>query len=439
MENIDDFMRQKFNSDDSGERFEFKEEFWEQAKALLEEEENKRCCWQWLFIGLGVAMALLALLLLGRYPGLFAPPKTGVWKSISLIEKNEKQTKPESLLYTVELGKKNDFASNRQSFDTLLQGNHTSRQGESGRKDSENSEKKSNLSSVKKIQSTRIKSLLDPVYSPTNQDTQKKDAATQGDIQEKEKSGPIATLLISNIPTPLVPFLLSIRVFVPKKWPENTKKPIANNPQPIEGNRFSCRLSVAGAAYPKIDSAAKWAGWAIGVFGAYTLNKNWSLQLGSQWCFMPGQGEQADTLNPTFVDQLHYSFGYKSEHWQRTTRGLHYLDIPLSVRWHKDRWGVEAGGSVRLLWAVQDRTEYIVSSSLEPAKTIVEKYIKGDSKPYNQTVFSVFSGAEFCLNDRFSVTTQGRFQVTPVFKTTSEGLKNKGLGNLELGLRFRLF
>ena len=42
MENIDELMRQKFDSEDHGERFEFQEEYWEQAQVMLEQEEARR-------------------------------------------------------------------------------------------------------------------------------------------------------------------------------------------------------------------------------------------------------------------------------------------------------------------------------------------------------------------------------------------------------------
>ena len=57
-------MRQKFDSDDPGERFEFQEEFWEQAQVLLEQEEKRRRGAFWLFFGLAVAVGLLAWFLL---------------------------------------------------------------------------------------------------------------------------------------------------------------------------------------------------------------------------------------------------------------------------------------------------------------------------------------------------------------------------------------
>ncbi len=42
MENIDELMRVKFESDNPADRFEFREEYWEQAQALLEAEEARR-------------------------------------------------------------------------------------------------------------------------------------------------------------------------------------------------------------------------------------------------------------------------------------------------------------------------------------------------------------------------------------------------------------
>ena len=67
MENIDELMRQKFDSDNPGERFEFQEEYWEQAQALLEQDEARRRRRLWFLFGLLLALALLAWFLLGQW------------------------------------------------------------------------------------------------------------------------------------------------------------------------------------------------------------------------------------------------------------------------------------------------------------------------------------------------------------------------------------
>ncbi|MBK6993522.1 MAG: hypothetical protein IPH31_00845 [Lewinellaceae bacterium] len=90
MENIDDLMRQKFDSDDPGERFEFHEEYWEQAQALLEKEDDKRRRRFWLIIGLVLAMALLAWLLLRLAPnGSLSQNNVGEGDSIFSTPKTE--------------------------------------------------------------------------------------------------------------------------------------------------------------------------------------------------------------------------------------------------------------------------------------------------------------------------------------------------------------
>jgi hypothetical protein len=67
MENVDEFMRRKFNEPavDDDSRFEFKEEYWNQAEALIKQDERRRkaAIWWW---RTGVAMALCLLLLLWR-------------------------------------------------------------------------------------------------------------------------------------------------------------------------------------------------------------------------------------------------------------------------------------------------------------------------------------------------------------------------------------
>lgn len=63
MDNIDDLMRKKFDSDQAKERFEFQEEFWEQAQALLEQEETHRRKrgWWWMRWALALGLALLLI------------------------------------------------------------------------------------------------------------------------------------------------------------------------------------------------------------------------------------------------------------------------------------------------------------------------------------------------------------------------------------------
>ena len=509
MENIDDLMRQKFDSDDPGERFEFQEEYWAQAQALLEREEERRRRWLWLFIGLWLAIALLAWFLIDQ-SGILSQNKTGIGDSTTSTEKTEKQINLEGAPTLGEQETKAEAggqissdrkekhgsaiteaqASNKKTS-PLSQGNATyksknsnsksqasdpktrnkykSWKGLDQRNSSETAVETSNLSEGTVTTGEAASSLLNTDPSQQSRNLQKQAGRPQDAIDERTKNElnskdipvtnqPINQLTnqpinqstnqpinqstnqpITNLPTPLTPFPIPTRDVAPKKVPVPLKEPIANTPNPVSDKRFSFGLSMAGAAYQKTESTDKWAGWVLGAFGDYRLNKNWSLMLGAQWRFLPGHAAGEDSLNPVSVEQLRYSFGYKNELWQRETRGLHYLEIPFSVRWQKDRWGLEGGGAVGRLLAVQNQTKHTVSSSLEPTKTTITKFVKGNTQPYNQVNFSAFAGVAYRLNNRLSLTSRVQYRFTPVFKPDIERVKNKGFGHVEVGLRVRLF
>ncbi|MDO8971503.1 MAG: hypothetical protein Q7U74_12490, partial [Saprospiraceae bacterium] len=105
----------------------------------------------------------------------------------------------------------------------------------------------------------------------------------------------------------------------------------------------------------------------------------------------------------------------------------------------RQRWGLEAGVSVGKLIAVENSSVYTVESTLEPRKTTHKKYEKGDRSPYEPSYFSSFVGANYRLNNRISLTTKAQYRFTPISQTLSENANEKGLGNLELGLRYRLY
>jgi len=493
MENIDDLMRQKFDSDDPGERFEFREEYWEQAQALLEKEEDKRRRRFWLIIGLVLAMALLAWLLLLQGPaGNLSQNKAEEKASRFSIEKTERPIYADGK-DTLSGQTTQPSNSREQSNDVTKQGDEKSSNAPISIAPSEgNMTAKANQGntrnkSITKTGKSASKGLAESKTSRQNllgkndainvggtEITQKKTAKSDGkslitnlpaEAIAKEGSpitnSPITNIPITNLPaeaiakegspitnfiiplttitTPLRPMPFPERTFHLQKQPTTAKEPIAEKIKPVQDQRFSFGLSLAGAAYKPSDTVGRWAGWTLGAFGDYRLNNNWSLMLGAQARFVPGYTAPGDSSNPNEVKQLRYSFGFKSEEWKRETRGLYYLEVPLSAHWHKGSWALEAGGATGMLLAVQDRTEYTVESSLEAPKTTVTKFVKGNSEPYNQNYFSAFAGAGYRLNNRIYLMTKAQYRFTPVFKTLGEGLKNKGLGNVELGLRLRLF
>jgi hypothetical protein len=502
MENIDELMRQKFNSEDPGERFEFQEEFWEQAQVLLEQEEQRRRRKLWLFLILVLAAALLAWLLLGP-SGLLSHKKTEVGDSNTSMGKTEVKQHSEGGLLSDSIDSRSISQAADKSEQRMSVGANSPGGSDAGQKG------KVSDSGISRLESQRI-SIDNDKQKRTNDQLANKSVPKQGagikkpttnatsannsaqkTTQKAEKStssSPIKTDAIPQsqapaqdpngrqisgnpvngntpgvtvpvltipatleetapyipvfiIPTPVSLFELPGSGWVPRKIKVPEKAPIAQKKDDSRDKPFSFGLSMAGAAYQQPDTSGLWAGFAVGAYGEYRLNKSWSVLLGGQWRFVPGLDASAgeDSTNPNFVEQLRYSFGYRSELWKRETRGLHMLEIPFAAKFNQGRWGAEAGGAVGMLIAVQNKTTYTVSSSLEPAKTTVKKYVKGVKTPYNAINLAAFAGASYQLNDRLSLLSRVNYRFTPVFKTDPEGIKNNGLGNVELGLRLRLF
>ncbi|MFN0176268.1 MAG: hypothetical protein ACKVU0_16600 [Saprospiraceae bacterium] len=470
MENIDDLMRQKFDSDDPGERFEFREEYWEQAQALLEKEEGKRGRRFWLIIGLVLALALLTwLLLMQGSDGSLSEKKAGE-KAPTVA--NEKPERPNYADGKDTLSGQTMQSSNarEQTNDGIRQGDENmsispipiaptgskiperTRHGNTGNKSISNTDAGTTISLADAEISRQILAGKNDAVNTGGIDIARKETTKPDDnspfttppftnppAEATAKEGPPITIPIFTIPTPLYPMPLPERIFQIQKRPTLAKEPIAAKIKPVKDKGFSFGLSVAGAAYQQSDTVGRWAAWTVGAFGDYQLNKSWSFMLGVQTRFVPGHMAQADSSNPNLVENLRYSFGYQSEEWRLETRGLHFLEVPISAHWHKGSWGLEAGGAAGMLLGVQNRTEHTTESSLETPKTTVKRFVKGNFKPYNQRYFSAFAGAEYRLNNRFSLMTRAQYRFTPVFKTLGEGLKNNGLGNVELGLRLRLF
>jgi len=502
MENIDELMRQKFNSEGPGERFEFQEEFWEQAQILLEQEEKRRRRRLWLFLIFALGTALLAWLLLGP-SGLLAHKKTEVGDSNRSLGKTEVKQHSEGGLLTDSIDTRNIGQAADKAEQELAVGASSSERSDVGPKgkvsDSGISrmesqristdnfpQKRTNDQLAEKLVSKQGAGIKKPTTNaisasnPAQKTTQKAEKSTspsptkteaipqnQVPVQDAngeqisgnkmnentpgvtspvpvipaamEETAPYIPIFI--IPTPISLFELPGSGWVPRKMKVPETATIAQKKDPSKDKPFTFGLSLAGAAYQQPDTSGLWAGFAVGAYGEYRLNKSWSVLLGGQWRFVPGLDAftMEDSTNPNVVEQIRYSFGYKSELWKRETRGLHMLEIPFAAKFNQGKWGVEAGGAVGMLFAVQNKTTYTVSSSLEPAKTTVKKYVKGIKTPYNSVHFGAFAGASYQLNNRFSLLTRLNYRFTPVFKTAQEGVKNNGLGNVELGLRVRLF
>ena len=448
MENIDDLMRQKFDADDSTERFEFQEDYWEQAQALLAQDEARRRRRFWLLIGLMLGVVLFSWYVVVH------------WFSGSLSQNKAGAGDMNTTAVKIESATESKLATEGIALDTAtLVGDTVGGNVMQGVKSSKNEDEYPRELASSKSNQYRVE-ISDGIKTGNTgkslgvENANPMDNALRDSLQRSNESlindKPVSSqpnleqtdtrqfIPIWYLPIPISTIPLPERMFDLRR-PAVSQEPIATLTKPVEKPRFSFGLSLAGAAYQPSDSNSRWAGWAIGAYGNYQLNKNLSLMLGIQERFIPGYGASEDSANPVQTNQLRYSFGYERETLRRETRGLHSLEIPISARWHKGRWAVEAGGAAGMLFLIQNRTKRTIETSLEAPKTEIKRRVNGNTESYNRTYFSAFAGAEYRLNNRLSVMGRGQYQFKPVFNTVVNGIKNKGLGNVDVGLRIRLF
>lgn len=483
MDNLDDLMRQKFDADDPAARFEFQEEYWEQAQALLEQTEARRRKRRWMIwvLVLGL-MGLMGLVGWWGWGGegvekVEGQNSTGETPARTETHPNASQSDAfKQITPTEKTGVQSavrENASGKAAPQSPIQENKSDKKGMLTERQETKSERTGAQSTTQENKSEK-KALL-----PTSQETkfdknsgfnpeQSTNSAQNklnSEFGNEEKPGTTEPLKDPNStlnpqenpnetldpalfqfipqsiirPNPVQSLPRPANTSIPKKSYRAPKPALANTTKIAGNSRFSFGISLAGAAYQPTDTMGSWAGWTFGALGGYRLNQHWSLSMGLQWRMVPIQVRVTESYSMGFEERVRYSFGYKRESLERTNRGLHYLELPLAAQWTKQRWGLEAGVSVGKLIAVRNSSEYSVETTLEPRKTTHKKYEKGDLSPYEPSYFSSFVGANYRLNTRISLTTKAQYRFTPISKTLNENADEKGMGNLELGLRFRLY
>lgn len=528
MENIDDLMRQKFDSDEPEARFEFQEEYWEQAMALLEQDEaRRRRKWWWLLL------PLLLLLVIGSGIWLLGSPQKNTVQTANhpsteqhsnisdqtqhnakaYNQSNEtavENTKPESnstqsanpentnsshaanntntakgispgQVKAPNLAPAKSGARGENNPNSLTANNlsNQSKKQNSGNKrpGAENKNKPSSQAGNGNSGSSATVGMQEPASGKPSDEARaaQKDmgqsAGNNGNaLGENSKSGAQTPAEAGNQAAgngakddnaapdgnasaqAFAPTLLDLMVLPAKRSPIPMKEPTlpagkpktlafqpsAKKPAPPQEKRISAGLSLAGAACKASDTLSGWAGITTGAWMEYRFNQKLSLSVGLQYRFTPGYGA-SDTAKPAFVEKLRYSFGYKSESWQRETRGLHQVEIPVALHYNWNRWTFGIGASAGKLLLVQNTNTHTQASSLEDTQKDVKKWVIGNKSLYRSLYFAGFADAAFAITPRWSLFTKGQYRLTPMFKTGISDTASNGLGYLDLGIRFRIY
>ncbi len=486
MENIDDFMQRKFDSDDPAERFPFREEYWEQAQALIEADEQRRrkrrrFLFWWFFSGLLVGAG--ALWLWFEQPGqasemasgkgveqqhVVAPVAPSLQNTLPGNDKSSTATTP---------GLSN--ASSEPVSDNSLKniGNQQNRVGE---------EKKKAGSAPKSTKETlsvsAIPGALKPAVAPSKNKRKAPSAekpdnigkgAVPGDPSIENNSPARAKTteqneaikqVTGNLPDNQAPARANVSVpptdsiqtsdaaptasiallqvlelpFPPAlfagKNPVFYKKPkqYAAAIKPVSDKRF---VWGAGASVSAWKSGT---GYTAGFFGNYRLNAPWSLSAGLQLRYLPlSTADPLPDSSEQVSVQYRYSFGFERTEWRRTTVGLHYLEIPLAARWQRGRLGIEAGVAPGLLLLARDQVTQTIESSLGGIETPVKRFESGEKTNFRRAYFSTFVLAECRLASRLGFTLRGNYRPGSILKPLEDVEFEKYALGLDMGLRWR--
>jgi len=416
-ENLDDLMRQKFDTDDPGARFDFQEEYWEQARALLEADERKRkrrFLWWW-WLGAGCLCVGAALWF---WPD-GSSQQEGVVPSGQVLEKTDSagsektQTDKELGLknnhndtHTAQSGKAEktdsgapDGAATTSHETTVTgQGNATAKgrnQGKNGAAAGKTApqpsagfgEKRSGSQTPKSGTAPSASAPTQALVNPSDPRTGRSDRVpgntpvgteqvsaaktestqTSGDgtaesasvdasiEQAAEQKSVAEQRQVQSVP-PIQPIDFQWPVLLPYVQFLPQKDPIEQCPvftEPFREPRLSIGLGASGLAFFPKNQAAQWGG-AAGVFADYRLSRSLSLTVGAAWRYIPLDGIVADSAyEPQVTEQLRYSFGFERVRTSLRPAGLHALEVPVALRWHSGVWYLEGGAALSRLLGVR--------------------------------------------------------------------------------------
>ncbi|MBP6825200.1 MAG: hypothetical protein KA165_01465 [Saprospiraceae bacterium] len=483
MENIDDFMRQKFNNDPDapGARFEFREEYWEQAQALIEADEarrrkrRRRLLW-WLFAGLLAAVA-------GGY---------GIRQSD--LHQKTGANKPEQQITGVRMDRENPVQAEDTAGMTGPEGSGSadadaSKPGVSPANQALSDDQNEQLQSVdyqnakSKKGATASSSAIS--VSPRDRHTPIKEnnirqapalhaapesnkpgqqGAGVGETYRKEnaaetggeKTAPsiannttsgtdssqtgvngVAPAELSLENFPFIPTFLRFLKPLPRKPDISKPQPAPDIIRPVHDPRFAFGIQASASWYqPSPDK--RLLGGTGGVFARYRLGADWSLSAGAQWRFLPGNWSGYDSLSS---EQVRYSFGFKQDYWKLENRGLHFIEIPLGIGWKHRNLRFEGGLAPALLLGAQANLIRRHLESLQGdahADGIVEKKrIWTDKAPYRAFYIAGFAGVEWQVTQHWAISARGFYRPADLLKPTDVDKPGGGQWWLDTGLSWR--
>lgn len=404
MENIDDLMRQKFDTDDPGARFEFQEEYWEQAQAMLEADEQRRkrrFLWWWLSPGCLLTVGGLLLAVGGWFwyattngsvntarktEGIaFPDAKNGVIASGAAASISTQSTDKHLSATTASMNPPESLPENHPIIEkrTAKRAGSFQKQTSRSMTGALGDQKQSALASANQTGRSGEEASFRPEPS-TSIDKNLQPITQEGESPHSES--------VANRPLPLALLPLDYQML---DWPQPLPElrpaiPEKQAIQPRHERAFSWAAGGAASFLP--STSAGWLGASVGVTGEYRLSQRWRVMAGAGWRCLPLESAKDSASTPSqTTQQLRYSFGFTSDVWSLEIRRVHIMECPIGLRWRWRSFTSEAGAIPSRLMGVRAHLVHTQSSSLDLAETTRQR-IWTDPKPYRKIWISPFAG-----------------------------------------------
>lgn len=452
MENLDDLMRKKFASDDPAGRFEFREEFWEQAQVLIETDEaqrkkrKRRILWWW-FLCAGLAL--------------------GCWQLAEWSSRREHSTEQSRQTTDTQddigaAGAKTQPASDDKHASTAGSGQpasgvldkdtpatpqprvtnstnntpdnqqHTTNskdqsagrrtKGQSGPTPPASPKDKGN--SIKKgADTTPPTSTAPQAFAPpgSNNDNTGNSHAAEAVGKpgpQNNASGVPATGTDSSVvqttapdavmsPAGLLPTLSGL-LDLPQRSPDLPGVVVENTAiKPHRESKWRFGIEASGSFGQASLDNKRW-GASAGIVAQRRLSPALSVSTGIRWRYLAGAWARDTT--PGESAQLRYGFGFVHDEWNLRSRGQHLLEVPLALRWKRNQLALEAGVSAGWLAGVRGELVQRHSESLQSGVRIDKSGTWLSTAPFYRFVPGIFAGAEWNPIRRMGITIEGNWR-----------------------------
>ncbi len=477
MENIDEFMHQKFNSDDPLERFPFREEYWEQAEAMLAADEAKRrkrrrfVFWWW-FCGLLLlsGSGYMAWQWAAREPiaitasnqptndipakSKAGQPASGTTTNTAIRTEAQRQEIEKQYL-RAKLDKADAFdepatpvsETGQKSTKNSRTTRAAPRKPTPAKADIiKNSPQKSGVGQQKKggqvitDQATTLptpgKTRVPAATAATNDTLATTRTALSAEVAmanpaDTTRNG-TAGIALPTLLTGLefIPVLIQPLGIVPEQWHLLSFVSPAIIKKAPPQRRFSIGLAAASTVYKNTQ-----VGGNAGILVTYKPSSKWHPFAGMTWRYMPVTGNSAFLQE---ITDLRYSFGYQSTRWKTETQAVQSLEIPLGIRWQQRRFALEAGitpGTLLRVMATQTKT---YTESLQSTPVITTVNVAAKRAAYRQRWVSPFAGVTWQATPQLGVWLRGYYRPTSVILPAPEITVNAAGPYLDLGVYWLL-